>query len=216
MDIKKRQQRVALITVLAILVLDQVTKYLVKTNMRLGESFSVIGEWFMIHFVENPGMAYGFEFAGDYGKIFLSLFRIIAVIALFFFLKKSIKKGISTGVVVCIALIMAGAIGNIIDSAFYGLIFSESYVEVATLFPDAGGYSSFLHGNVVDMLYFPMVDATFPSWFPFFGGDNFLFFRPVFNIADSAISVGIFIFILFYRNTFEVKDESKDESKASK
>lgn len=209
MEIEKRQKRLALSVVISVLVIDQVTKFLVKMNMTLGEGFNVLGEWGRIHFVENNGMAFGFELAGDYGKIILSLFRIVAVFGITWFMLKSIAKGLPNGAVICIALIIAGAIGNIIDSAFYGLIFSESYGEVATLFPEGGGYGTFLHGKVVDMLYFPMFRGEYPSWFPLWGGDDFLFFRPVFNIADSAISVGIFILALFYRKVFEDREGVK-------
>lgn len=183
--------------------------------MYLGEEFPVIGNWFLIHFVENNGMAFGFEFAGEYGKIFLSVFRIVAVTAIAWYLVKLVKKeNVPMGFVVCVSLILAGAIGNIIDSAFYGLIFNESYGQVATLFPAEGGYSSFLHGKVVDMLYFPLISGHYPQWLPVVGGREFLFFRPVFNIADSSITIGILSIILFYWKLFSKLDKKEEEKQA--
>jgi len=198
-------QKSILIVVLVLLV-DQILKIWIKTNMTLGEEFPVIGHWFIIHFVENNGMAFGFEFGGEYGKIFLSLFRVFAVFGIGWYILKLVKKDISMGFIACVSLIFAGAIGNIIDSAFYGLIFNESNGQVSTLFPVGGGYASFLHGRVVDMFYFPLISGVYPSWVPFAGGSDFQFFRPVFNVADSAISVGIFSIILFYRRQFNKLD----------
>lgn len=209
----------SLLLVFSVLFVDQFVKVLVKTNMYLGQEFSVLGDWFLIHFVENNGMAFGIEFAGEYGKIFLSLFRIVAVIGIGWYLFKLIKKEeVPMGFIACIALILAGAIGNIIDSAVYGLIFNESYGQVAQFLPAEGGYSSFLHGKVVDMLYFPLFSGRYPSWIPFVGGNDFLFFRPVFNIADSSITIGIFSILLFYRQLFskldgtELKSEEESET----
>ncbi|MEN6455408.1 MAG: lipoprotein signal peptidase [Prolixibacteraceae bacterium] len=205
----------SLLIVFLILLADQVFKIWIKTNMYLGEEFPVIGNWFLIHFVENNGMAFGFEFAGEYGKIFLSVFRIVAVTAIAWYLVKLVKKeNVPMGFVVCVSLILAGAIGNIIDSAFYGLIFNESYGQVATLFPAEGGYSSFLHGKVVDMLYFPLISGHYPQWLPVVGGREFLFFRPVFNIADSSITIGILSIILFYWKLFSKLDK-KEEDKST-
>ena len=194
-------QKSALIVVLVLLI-DQVLKIWIKTNMAVGDEFSVMGHWFIIHFVENNGMAFGFEFGGEYGKIFLSLFRVAAVFGIGYYILKLVKKDIPMGFIVCASLIFAGAIGNIIDSAFYGIIFSDSYGQVAKLFPSGGGYATFLHGRVVDMFYFPIVSGNYPSWIPFLGGGDFQFFRPVFNVADSSISVGIFAIIIFYRSEF--------------
>lgn len=195
------KRKAALLTVLLILLIDQISKIWIKTHFTLGESISVTG-WFKILFVENNGMAFGIEVLG---KLFLSLFRIAAIALIGYFLYKlSGKKGsYKYGYIVCIALIFAGAAGNIIDSLFYGLLFSEStYRSVAVLLPAGGGYAPFLYGKVVDMLYFPLFGFYWPQWVPFVGGEYFEFFRPVFNIADSAISVGVIVLILFYRNTF--------------
>jgi signal peptidase II len=171
----------------------------------LGEEVVVAKKWFIIHFVENNGMAFGFEFGNNIGKYFLSLFRMGAIGALGWYLTKLWKKELPFGLIVCFSLILAGAIGNLIDSAFYGLIFNESHNMVASLFPAGGGYNSFLLGKVVDMFYFPLIDGHFPAWFPLWGGQEFIFFRPVFNVADSSISVGIVAIFIFYRQYFEEK-----------
>jgi len=171
--------------------------------MSLGEEIKVLGNWFIILFVENNGMAFGFEFAGEYGKIFLSIFRIFAVTAIGWYLVKLSKQNLPMGFIASIALIFAGAIGNIIDSAFYGMLFDQSfYGKVATFMPEGGGYASFLHGKVVDMFYFPLIQGTYPDWFPFWGGNDFIFFRPVFNVADSSITIGISSILIFYRKQF--------------
>lgn len=198
--------------VFSILVIDQVLKVWIKTNLSLGEEIVVIKDFFILHFVENNGMAFGFEFAGEYGKMFLSIFRIIAVIAIGWYLFKLTRhKEIPFGFLVCIALIFSGAIGNIIDSLFYGMIFNHSYRQVADFLPEGGGYGTFLHGRVVDMFYFPIIQTTLPDWLPLWGGREFVFFRPVFNIADSSITVGIFSILLFYRKQFNTLDKSKQE-----
>lgn len=185
--------------------------------MYLGEEFSVFGNWFLIHFVENNGMAFGIELGGKYGKIILSIFRIIAVTGIGWYMIKLIKRDdVPMGFVVCISLIFAGAIGNIIDSAFYGLIFDDSYGKVAQFFPEDGGYATFLHGKVVDMFYFPLFSGRYPQWLPFIGGEQFLFFRPVFNVADSAITTGIFSIILFYWKLFSKLDKNEEESSEAK
>ena len=207
--------RKSLITILAVLFIDQLLKIWIKTSFVLGDEIHVAGNWFILHFTENEGMAFGMKFGGPSGKLILSLFRIIAVGFIGYYLWTLIKNAASTGLVICMSLIFAGAIGNIIDSAFYGLIFNESYFNVAQLFPPGGGYASFLHGKVVDMLYFPMISGTYPQWFPFWGGDSFLFFRPVFNIADSSITVGVFILILFQNRFFAKKTEDVQDEVGS-
>lgn len=202
----------SLLIIFTILIADQVLKIWIKTNLSIGDEIVVFKNWFILHFVENNGMAFGFEFAGEYGKMFLSLFRIVAVIAIGWYLFKMAKQQeVPFGFLISVSLIFAGAIGNIIDSLFYGLIFNHSYGQVATLFPEGGGYASFLHGRVVDMFYFPLIEGRYPEWFPFLGGNHFLFFRPVFNIADSSITVGIFSILLFYRNYFNSTTQKESE-----
>ena len=192
----------SLFIVLIILILDQVLKIWIKTHMMLGQEF-VIFPWFIIHFTENSGMAFGMEFGGNYGKLALSLFRIIAIGAIAWYIYSLIKQRVKPGLIISISLIFAGAMGNLLDSMFYGIIFNDSFFQVASIFPASGGYSSFLHGNVVDMFYFPLISGVFPQWFPIWGGEDFLFFRPVFNIADSSISVGVGMLLLFQKRYFK-------------
>jgi len=182
--------------------------------MMLGDEFIIAKNWFIIHFVENNGMAFGFEFGNNIGKYFLSIFRLIAVGALGWYLSTLWKKKAPFGLILSFSLIMAGAIGNILDSAYFGLIFSESYGQVATMFPPDGGYAGFLQGRVVDMFYFPLFSGHYPSWLPFVGGEEFIFFRPVFNIADASITTGIFIILIFYRKYFDKPDEEKKDESA--
>ncbi len=203
----------SIIIILLILFFDQLLKFWIKTNMMLGDEFIIAKNWFIIHFVENNGMAFGLEFGNSIGKYFLSIFRIIAVCAIGWYISKLWKRDVSFGVIACFSLIMAGAIGNILDSAFYGLIFNESYGQVATLFPAGGGYSSFLQGRVVDMFYFPLISGSYPLWLPFVGGDDFIFFRPVFNLADSSITVGIISILIFYRHFFDEKHAHTEPEK---
>jgi len=172
--------------------------------MTIGQEIRVAGDWFIIHFTENEGMAFGLRFGGDSGKLILSIFRILAIIAIGWYLVKIIRRKDNTGLIVSMSLIFAGALGNMIDSAFYGLIFSEStFHQVATVFPAEGGYGTFLHGKVVDMLYFPVLKGFYPTWFPVWGGNDFIFFRPVFNIADSSITIGVLILIFFQKKFFK-------------
>lgn len=202
----------SLIIIFLVLTTDQVLKIWVKTTMSLGDEFVVFKDWFILHFVENNGMAFGFEFAGEYGKMFLSIFRILAVVAIGWYLFKLAKqKEIPFGFIISISLIFAGAIGNIIDSLFYGLIFEQSYGQVSAIFPEGGGYAGFLHGKVVDMFYFPLINGRYPDWVPFLGGNEFIFFRPVFNIADSVITIGIFSVLIFYRKYFNKVEEKPAE-----
>ncbi len=191
--------RTALTTFFIVLGLDQIFKVWVKLNFQLGQELEIFN-WFIIHFTENPGMAFGFEFGGDWGKISLTVFRVIFSIVGFYYLNKYAKTATAhKGVLLCAGLILAGAVGNLIDSLFYGLIFSDSTFQVADLVPFGTGYEAFLKGRVVDMLYFPLIDTQWPNWIPFFGGDRLVFFRPVFNLADTAISTGIITFIVFQR-----------------
>ncbi len=202
---------VALAVIFLVLLIDQAIKIWIKTHMMLGEEFSVAGDWFYIHFVENNGMAFGMEMGGSVGKIILSVFRIVAVCAIGYYLYLICKRMKRMSFVVCIALVWAGAVGNIVDSVFYGVIFDSSWGQVATLFPEGGGYSSWLHGRVVDMFYFPLISSRWPDWIPVVGGDSFIFFRPVFNFADAAISVGVALLLLFHRNDLSDDFSNEDE-----
>tara|TARA_Y100000589_G_C26949409_1_gene545844 strand:- start:155 stop:742 length:588 start_codon:yes stop_codon:yes gene_type:complete len=188
-------------TALIVLVADQFLKFWIKTNMVLGQEFQVF-DWFIIHFTENNGMAFGIEFGGLTGKILLTLFRIIVVGLAIYYLRNMMFTSFRTGALISVGLIMGGAIGNIIDSVFYGVIFNDSYNNIASFLPEAGGYAPFLQGKVVDMFYFPLINTHFPNWLPFFGGEHFIFFRPVFNIADAGISIGIILILLFYQADF--------------
>ena len=182
--------------------------------MTLGQEFMMAGNWFIIHFTENNGMAFGLQFAGEYGKLALSLFRILAVGFLAWYIIHLANRKTGFGVLFAFSLILAGALGNIIDSAFYGIFFSEStYFDVARFMPAEGGYSTLLHGKVVDMFYFPILEGTYPQWVPFWGGQSFIFFRPVFNIADSAITSGVLILVLFQRQFFNSHDANPADRK---
>ena len=188
-------------TAFILILLDQILKIWIKTHYILGEE-SQIFDWFIIHFTENNGMAFGMEFGGYTGKKILTIFRIVVVGIGIKYIFNLTKAGFSNGSSIALGFIIGGAIGNIIDSSFYGIIFNESYNNVASFMPEGGGYSSLLHGKVVDMFYFPLMNSHFPNWLPIWGGEHFIFFRPVFNIADAGISIGIFMILLFYRKEF--------------
>lgn len=200
----KRRWLVVLV-IFGVLLVDQCSKFWVKLNMMSDDEFFIFGSWSRIHFIENPGMAFGMEFGGNYGKLMLTIFRIIAVFVLIYIIRNQIKIKAHTGFLVALSFILAGAMGNIIDSIFYGVIFSHSDGQLATLFPPEGGYGTLFHGKVVDMLYFPMVSTTWPEWIPYFGGRHLSFFDPIFNVADAAISTGVVIILLFQKKFF--KDE---------
>ncbi|GBU06971.1 lipoprotein signal peptidase [Bacteroidales bacterium] len=186
----------SLVVVLVILA-DQILKIWIKTNFMLYENIK-IADWFYLYFIENNGMGYGIELMD---KTFLSIFRIIASTGLLYYLYLLIRRDYPLPYIVCISLIFAGAVGNIIDSIFYGVVFDSSYGQLASFMPAGGGYSTWLQGKVVDMFYFPLIRTSWPSWVPSWGGDEFIFFSPIFNVADAAISVGIAVLLLFYRNT---------------
>ena len=208
MDSRREKTLVAILVVFLVILVDQLTKIWVKTHMGLYDAINIT-DWFKIYFVENNGMAFGIE-AG--GKLFLSIFRIIAVVFIIIYLNKLIKEGFKKGFIACVALILAGASGNIIDSVFYGVLFEASYAgHISSIVPWGEGYSTLLHGKVVDMLYFPLFSGTFPDWIPFIGGEEFLFFRFIFNVADSAITVGVILLLLFYRKTLSYSLLSKSE-----
>lgn len=204
--------RQAIFIVLFVIIIDQAFKFYIKTNFYYGEEVSVLGDWFKLHFIENEGMAFGMKLSeGSLGKLILTLFRLFAVIFGFFLLKRIVDKRYTNGAIICGSLILAGALGNLIDSIFYGLIFTESTFHIARLVPFGHGYADMFYGRVVDMLYFPMVDTVLPSWVPYWGGKNFVFFEPVFNIADAAISVGV-ITLLAFQTKFLQKATSESES----
>ncbi|MBI9054606.1 MAG: lipoprotein signal peptidase [Bacteroidales bacterium] len=193
----------SVLIILLVLIIDQTFKMWIKTHMILGQEYKILGDWFIIHFTENNGMAFGMEFWGKNGKIFLTLFRIVAVFGIGWYMKILIQQKAPKMVVISIALILAGALGNIIDSVFYGVIFNESFYQVAEFFPQGGGYTTWFQGRVVDMLYFPVFSGHYPSWFPFWSNQEFIFFRPVFNIADSAITLGVVYILMFERSFFK-------------
>ena len=199
--------KLSVVIIFAILIIDQIIKIWVKTNMFWHESIRIT-DWFYIYFTENNGMAFGMEI---FGKLFLTSFRIIAVGFIIWYLVRIIKQKRKTGYIICISFILAGAIGNIIDCVFYGVIFSEStHSSIATFVPVGNGYTEWFYGKVVDMFYFPIIDTNWPEWMPFIGGEHFIFFSPIFNFADAAISCGIIALILFYSKYLNEISHSKE------
>jgi len=204
----------AVFVIILILFLDQVLKIWIKTHFVVGQELHIFGRYGMLHFIENNGMAFGMEMGGKPGKLILSMFRLLAIGAIGWYLSALVKKKANTWLVIATSAIMAGAIGNIIDSAFYGLLFSPStYDQVARLFPAGGGYAPFLHGKVVDMFYFPVINTQWPSWSPFRPGESFVFFRPVFNLSDSAITCGVIAILLFQKRLFAEDSVPGEEAK---
>ncbi len=202
--------RKSILIVLLILVADQTLKILVKTHMTLYQQIPFLGNWGILHFVENNGMAFGMALPGSLGKILLTSFRILAVIGIGLYMRHLIRLKAHSGLIICLSMIMAGAFGNIIDSVFYGLIFSSSSpAQAAVMFPEGGGYASLMQGKVVDMFYFPLIKGSYPDWFR--GGSSFIFFRPVFNIADSSISVAVAIILFNQRKFFRHVEGKPDE-----
>lgn len=186
-----------LIVISLILLIDQIVKFWIKLNFTLGEELFLIGDWCRLHFIENEGMAFGMSFGEEIGKLILTLFRIVASVLIFLYLRKLIIKKENKLIIYAFTLIFAGAVGNIIDSLFYGLIFSEStFFTTAQLFPETGGYAPLCLGKVVDMFYFPLIDTTLPQWIPFIGGNHFEFFNAIFNVADISITVGVGLLIV--------------------
>ena len=199
----------ATILIVLILLIDQISKLYIKTHFVLHEEIEVF-EWFRIVFVENEGMAWGAKIPGSYGKLILTTFRLVAIVGIGYWLWDVIRKNNPRILITAVALIFAGAFGNVIDSVFYGVIFEDSVSQVATAFPEGGGYGTWFHGKVVDMFQFPLFKGQFPEWFPFWGGDQFIFFEPVFNVADSAITIGVILLLtsmIFSKKFFPKKGE---------
>jgi signal peptidase II len=207
--------RSVVLIILAIIIADQTLKYWVKTHMSYQEQIPLIGSWFRLFFIENEGMAWGWKFGGEWGKMALTLFRLVAVIFGVFYLRGIVRKKMHPGFIICAALIFAGALGNLIDSLFYGMIYSASDVgaPLAKLFPAGGGYAGFLHGRVVDMIYMPVIeDKVLPNWIPIWGGERFTFFSPIFNIADASISIGVILLLIFQKKFFKKHPHEENQT----
>ncbi|MBS1773222.1 MAG: lipoprotein signal peptidase [Bacteroidetes bacterium] len=205
--------RNALLIIFFIIFVDQLLKIYIKTHFYIGEPVNLIGNWCKLHFIENEGMAYGMKLGqADVAKLILTLFRLGAVIFGFYLLKRLIKKGYKKGVIICGSLILAGALGNLIDSIFYGMIFSESSFHIAKFVPWGQGYGKLFHGKVVDMLYFPIIETHYPMWVPKLGGREFVFFEPIFNIADAAISTGVITLLVFQKRLLHHKPNTAIQS----
>ncbi len=203
--------RLAALIIVAILLVDQAIKIWVKTSMALHESIHIT-DWFYITFIENMGMAFGMQLGS---KIVLSLFRVIAIGVLGYYIRNQVRQNAHTGYIVCLAMVLAGAAGNLIDCMFYGLIFNESSPYYLSYFvPFGSGYAPFLMGKVVDMFYFPLIETEWPTWMPFVGGEHFVFFSPVFNFADACISVSVVWLLLFYREEISKISVKKEEEKS--
>ncbi len=192
--------------IVIVLIIDQWSKIYIKTHFQLGESVEVFN-WFKIHFIENEGMAWGKKIPGAYGKIFLTIFRLFATGGIAYWLWDSLRKNAHPILIISIALIFAGAFGNIIDSLIYGVVFDHSNGQVSTFMPEIGGYASVFYGKVVDMLYFPIWEGILPSWIPIYGGKHFTFFNAIFNVADSAISLAVMLLIAFNKKVFPKEDQ---------
>jgi signal peptidase II len=197
--------RSAVLLIAVVILADQALKFWIKTSFSYGPVLELLGQpWARLYFIENEGMAWGWKLGGEWGKMLLTLFRLVAVLFGTWYLGRIVKECYSRGFIVCASRIYAGALGNLIDSLFYGMLFSESTdFTVAQFLPAGGGYAGFLHGKVVDMLYFPMIRSTYPDWIPFIGGNRFEFFSPIFNIADAAISVGVITLLIFQKRFFQ-------------
>lgn len=205
-----KQMKIATAIIFFILLVDQISKIYIKTNFSLGEEIYVF-EWFRIHFIENNGMAWGVEFGGKVGKLFLTFFRLIAITAIGFWLYDSIKQQQHQILIIAVSMILAGALGNIVDSVFYGMIFTESYPGIVATVAESGqGYNAMFHGKVVDMFYFPIWSGYLPEWLPFWGGNYFTFFNAIFNVADSAITLGVTLLIIFNKQVFPEETAIKD------
>ncbi|MEG0891984.1 MAG: lipoprotein signal peptidase [Bacteroidales bacterium] len=218
MRLKLSKGKIISLFVVLLLVIDQIIKFSVKLNMTIGESIPVFGNWFQIYFIENNGMAFGMQWGGDWGKLALSLFRLVLIGYIIYYIHKLLKNtDTPTGVFVGVSLVLVGAIGNVIDCLFYGAIFNEStFSTLAQFLPSEGGYSSLLFGKVVDMFYFPIINTHLPNWVPIWGGEDFIFFRPIFNFADACISVAVVYLLLFQRKFFTVEQDIETSKESAK